>query len=134
MCQNRTDSQKPLSGAWAERVIQHGGAHVKEGLHRRSVPAHLLLLVHALGHDLVDRTLHERGRDRRAAPAPGSIVDQHPLVALEVAQQLADVPLETSDAGYVTQGLALRPATQGCALAPASRPAAVPQAPFGPLK
>ena len=44
-----------------ERVVQHGGAHVEEGLHRGPAPAHLLLLVHALGDDLVDRALHERG-------------------------------------------------------------------------
>src|SRR5271166_636137 len=44
-----------------ERVVQHRGAHIKEGLHRGPVPAHLLFLVHALGHDLVDRTLHECG-------------------------------------------------------------------------
>src|ERR1700759_2405173 len=87
-----------------ERAIQHGGANVEEGLHRRPVPAHLLLLVHAPGHDLVDRTLHERGRDRLTAPAPGRVVDQRVLVALEVAEQIADVPLETSDPGHVTQG------------------------------
>src|SRR3954453_4486853 len=42
------------------------------------------------------------------------------LVVLEVAQQLADVPLETADAGHLTQGLALRPAAQRHELAPAS--------------
>src|SRR4051795_35323 len=42
-----------------ERAVQHGGANVEEGLHRHPVPAHLLLLVHALGHDLVDCALHE---------------------------------------------------------------------------
>jgi hypothetical protein len=46
-----------------KRVVQHGDAHVKEGLHRRSVPAHLLLLVHSLGDDRVDRTFDERRRD-----------------------------------------------------------------------
>src|SRR5215210_5806289 len=44
-----------------ERVVQHGCAYVEEGLHGRPVPAHLLRLVHALGHDRVNRTLHERG-------------------------------------------------------------------------
>jgi hypothetical protein len=39
-----------------ERVVQHGSAHFKERLHGHSVPAHLLLFVHALRHDLVDRT------------------------------------------------------------------------------
>src|ERR1700750_476294 len=65
-----------------ERAVQHGGADVEERLHRRPVPAHLLLLVHALGHDLVDRTLDEGGRDRLTAPMPGRIVDQRVLVAL----------------------------------------------------
>src|SRR3954462_1773722 len=43
-----------------ECVVQHGCAHVQEGLHGRSVPAHLLRLVHALGHDLIHCALHER--------------------------------------------------------------------------
>ena len=30
------------------------GTNVEKGLHGRPVPAHLLFLVHALGHDLVD--------------------------------------------------------------------------------
>jgi len=41
------------------------------------------------------------------------------LVAVEVAQQLACVSLETADAGQVTQVLALCPAAQGRELAPA---------------
>jgi hypothetical protein len=81
-----------------ERAVQHGRSDVEEGLHRHPVPAHLLFFVHALGHDLVDRALHERGRDRLVAPAPGCIVDQRTLVALEVAEQVADVPLKTPDA------------------------------------
>ena len=40
------------------------------------------------------------------------VMDQRLLVALEVAQQLADVPLKTFDAGHVTQRFALRPATE----------------------
>src|SRR3954464_3985276 len=43
-----------------ECVVQHGRAHVQEGLHGRPAPAHLLLLGHALGYDLVDRAFHER--------------------------------------------------------------------------
>jgi len=43
------------------RSVKHGGAYVEEGLPCRPIPAHLLRLVHALGDDLVDRTLHERG-------------------------------------------------------------------------
>src|ERR1700710_633534 len=52
-----------------ERIVQHRCSHVEEWLHRRPVPAHLLLLVHALGDGLVDRTLHKGGRDRFAIPA-----------------------------------------------------------------
>src|SRR4051794_6066178 len=55
-------------------------------------------------------------------------------IALEVAQQVADVALEAADAGHVTPGLALRPAAQGSELAPASRPAPVPEAPLRALK
>ena len=82
-----------------ERVVQHRGANVEKGLHRRPVPAHLLSLVHALGHDLVNRTLDERRRDRLTASTPGGIVHQHVLVALEVAEKVADVSLKTVDAG-----------------------------------
>ena len=35
-----------------ERVVQRRGTNVEEGPHRGPVPAHLLFLVHALGHDL----------------------------------------------------------------------------------
>src|SRR3954464_1821175 len=59
---------------------------------------------------------------------------QRVLIALEIAQQRADVPLKMFDAGHVTQVLALRPAAQRRELAPASPPAAVPQAPLGPLQ
>src|SRR5277367_1343409 len=54
-----------------ERIVQHGCPHFEERLRRRPVPPHLLLLVHPLGHDLVDRTLDEGGRDRFAASTPG---------------------------------------------------------------
>src|SRR5208282_5437356 len=84
-----------------ERIVQHGGSHVEEGLHRRPVPAHLLLLVHTLGHDLVDRALHKGSRDRLAASAPGGVMHQRAFIALEVAQQLTGVPLKTSDACHV---------------------------------
>src|SRR3954471_20078812 len=96
-----------------ERLVQHRNTNVEEGLHGRPVPAHLLFLVHALGHDLIDRTLHERRRDRLTAPAPWCIRNQPVLVALEISQQLADVALETADASHLTQGLALRPAALG---------------------
>ena len=43
-----------------EGLVQHRRANVEKGLHGRSVPAHLLFLIHALGHDLIDRTLDER--------------------------------------------------------------------------
>src|SRR3954468_21022310 len=123
----------PAEGVF-ERVVQHGGAHVEEGLHSRPVPAHLLLFVHAFSHDLIDRTCHEGRRDRLAASTPGGVGNQCAFVALEVAQQLTDVPLKTPDAGYVAHLLALRRATQGCELAPPSRPAAVPQAPLRTLQ
>ena len=95
-----------------ERVVQHRRAHVEEGLHGGSVPAHLLNFVQALGHDLADRALHERGRDRLIASTPGSVVHQSVLVALEVAQQLACVLLKTADAGLITEVLALCPPHQ----------------------
>src|SRR4051794_581416 len=63
-------------------AVQHGRAHVQEGLHRCSAPAHLLRLVHALGHDRVDRALHERGRDRLTTPTPSSVMHQRCLVAV----------------------------------------------------
>src|SRR3954466_4282052 len=93
-----------------ECAVQHGRAHVQEGLHARPVPAHLLRLVHALGHDLIDRALHERGRERLTTPTPSSVMHQRCLVALEIAQQLADVSLEAANAGHLAYGRALRPA------------------------
>src|SRR3954452_20296467 len=84
---------------WTNRCPSKPGA--AQGLHSRPVPAHLLRLVHALGHDLVDRTLHESGRDRLPASTSGRVGDESILVALEVAQQLGDVPLEAADAGQI---------------------------------
>ena len=55
-----------------ERVVQNRRADLEEGLHCRPIPSHLPRLVHPLGHDL-DRGLHERDRDRQAAPRPGSL-------------------------------------------------------------
>src|SRR5215210_4563415 len=113
-----------------ERVIQHGGAHVEEGLHARPAPAHLLLLVQALGHDRVDRALHERGRERLTTPTPSSVRHQRIPIALEIAQQVAAVSLKTANAGHVTHGRALRPAAQGSELTPAPHPAPVPETPL----
>jgi hypothetical protein len=92
-----------------ERVVQHRSANIEEGLHGRLVSAHLLFLVHALGHDLVDRTFNERRRDRLATSTPGCIVHQHVLVALDVAEKFDDVSLKTVDAGYLAHVFALRP-------------------------
>src|SRR5690349_12314988 len=61
-------------------------------------------------------------------------MNQRVLVALEVAQQLADVALEPTDAGYLTQRVALRPAAKRREFTPASWPAPMPQAPLGPLQ
>src|SRR4051812_44785062 len=69
----------------------------------------------------------EIGSPRRLRAAIGH---QRIPVALEVAQQIADVSLEAADAGHVTPGLAPRPAAQGSELAPAPRPAPVPEAPL----
>src|SRR5580692_9144941 len=93
-----------------ERIVQHRCSHVEEGLHGCPVPAHLLLLVHAFGNDLVDRTLHERGRDRFAIPAPVGVMDQRSLVPLEVGQQLADVVFQAPDTSYVVYIGTVRPA------------------------
>src|SRR5271165_4076381 len=117
-----------------EVVVQHGGAYVEEGLHCRSVPTHLLLLVHALGNDLVDRTLDERRGDRLTAPPPGSVVHHRVLVASKVAKKFADVSLNTADAGDVAHVLAFRPTGEGLELAPTPCPATVPQAPLRTLQ
>jgi hypothetical protein len=93
-----------------ESLIQHSGTNVEEGLYGRPVPTHSLFLVHALGHDLVNRTLDERSRDRLTPSTPRGIVYQHVLIPLEVAEKFADVSLKTLDAGYLAQRLALRPA------------------------
>ncbi len=82
-----------------ERLVQRGGANVERGVHGCPVPAHLLFLVQALGHDLIDRTLDERCRDRLITSTLGSIMHQPVLVALEIAEKFADVSLKTVDAG-----------------------------------
>ena len=117
-----------------ERIVQHRCLHVEEGLRRCPVPAHLLLLVHVFGNDLVDRTLHERGRDRFAIPAPGGVMDQRSLVPLEVGQQLADVVFQAPDTSYVVYIDTVRPAAQSREFAPASRPTPVLQSPLRPLQ
>jgi hypothetical protein len=101
---------KTMAEGILECVIQHCGANVEKGLHGRPVPAHLLFLIHSLGRDLIDRTLDERSRDRLTPSTPGSIMHQHVLVALEVAEKFADVSLKTVDAGYFAQRFALRSA------------------------
>jgi hypothetical protein len=93
-----------------ECVIQHCGANVEKGLHGRPVPAHLLRLIHSLVHDLIDRTLNERRRDRLTPSTPGGIMHQHLLVALEIAEKFADVLLKTVDATDLAYVLVLRPA------------------------
>ena len=82
-----------------KRIVQHGGTNVEKGLHRRPVPAHLLLLVHALGHDFVDCTLDECRQDRLTPSTPGSIMHQHVLIALKVTEEFPDVSLKTIDVG-----------------------------------
>jgi hypothetical protein len=78
------------------------------------VPADLLLLVQAFGNDLVDRTLHERGRDRFAIPAPGCVMDQRSLILLEVGQQLADGVFRATvlQGGGARKGASVRTPTQ----------------------
>jgi hypothetical protein len=55
-----------------EPLVQHRGTNVEEGLYGRPVPTHLLFLIHSLGHDLVDRTLDERRRDRLTPSTPAA--------------------------------------------------------------
>jgi hypothetical protein len=64
-----------------------------------------LLLIHPLGDDLVDRTLHKRGRDRFAIPAPGGVIDQRSLIPLEVGQQFADVVFQAPDESMTICGV-----------------------------
>lgn len=95
-----------------EHVVQDRRAHVEERLHCGPVLAHVLPFVSALVQDLTQGTFRKFGCDRLATSTPGSVVHQRGLVALEVAQQLACVPLMAAAVGYVTQPLALYPATQ----------------------
>src|SRR5271166_6284830 len=82
----RTEAGIAMTEGVRESIVQHRCSHVEEGLHRGPVPAHLLLLVHAFGNDLVDRALHERRRDRLTTPAPGGVMHQRSVIPLEVAQ------------------------------------------------
>jgi hypothetical protein len=99
-----------MTGGILECVIKHCGANVEKGLRGHPVPAHLLFLIHALSHDLINRTLDERSRDRLTPSTPGSMAHQHILVTLEVAEKFADVSLTRVDAGDLAQRPALRPA------------------------
>jgi hypothetical protein len=91
-----------------ERLVQHRSTNVEKGLHGRPVPAHLLFLVHTLGHDLVHRTLNKRRRDRLAASTPGCIVlSACPGCARGSREKFADVSLKTVDADCLTHVLAL---------------------------
>jgi hypothetical protein len=56
----RAEAGLTSAEGFLERLVQHGGTNMEKWLHGRPVPAHLLLPVHAQGHDLVDRTLDER--------------------------------------------------------------------------
>jgi hypothetical protein len=59
---------------------------------------------------------------------------QHILIALEVAEKLAEMSLKTIKAGDLALVLVFRPAVEARELAPAPAPAAVPQAPFRTLQ
>src|SRR5215213_8678141 len=109
-----------------ERVVQDRRTDIEEGLHRRPVPAHLLRLVHPLGHDLVHGALDERGRDWLATPMPGGVAHQRSLVAVEVAHQAGDVSLEAVNASCLTHLPAPYPAEHGGERVPAPRPAPMP--------
>jgi len=92
-----------------ERLVQYSVTNAEEVLHGRPVPTHLLFLVHALGHDLVDRTLNERRCDRLTPSAPGGVMHQRSLVPLEVGQQLADVVVQAPDALHAVYGCTPHP-------------------------
>src|SRR6202521_2979789 len=119
-----------MSKGVLERVVQHSTAHVEEGRHGCPVPAHLLLLVHALGDDLVDRALHERGGDELTETTPGSIVYQRVLVALKVGEKVGEMTLKPVDAGDLAHVLTLGPAIKASEFASAHCPATVPEAPL----
>ena len=76
----QTLHQMPDRVNWRPVATRSGSnlSHSEERLHRRPVPPHLLLLVHPLGHDLVDRTLDKRGRGRFSASTPGGVVTSAP--------------------------------------------------------
>src|SRR5689334_12239141 len=59
---------------------------------------------------------------------------QHILVALEVAEKLADVSLKPINAGDLAAVLVFGPAVEARKLAPAPGPATVPQAPLRTLQ
>src|SRR4051812_620485 len=125
-----TEARIALPKGILERVVQNRRADIQKGLHCRPGPAHLLRLVHPLGHDLVHRALDERGRDRLPAPTPGGIGHQRSRIALEVAQQAGDVALEAVNPSRLIHLLASGPAEQGGEPVPASCPAPMPQAPL----
>src|SRR6478672_3074038 len=67
-------------------------------------------ICHLRSDHLVDRTLDECSRDRLTPSTPGAIMHQHILVALEVAEKVADMSLKTINAGDLASVLVFRPA------------------------
>lgn len=65
-----SESRIAIASGILECVVQHFCTDVEKRLHDRPVPAHLVILIHALGHDLVGRTLNGRLRDRFVTPTP----------------------------------------------------------------
>ncbi len=86
-CQKPGALRRELDGWVAKPPVQHRGPDLKHSVGAAGRPAHLLSLVHAGAHQLIDGAFGPRGRDRLASPVALAVVDQRALVALDIGAQ-----------------------------------------------
>ena len=90
----------PAAEIRLELAIQHLCPHLQKVVRPKLTPPHLLLLDHALAHDLINARLREGRGDRLAVPVPVAAVRNvrpvHGDVALELSQGLQGLPTAVS--------------------------------------
>ncbi len=91
------------------------------------VPAHLLLLDHTSGYDLVDRALNEGDRNWLAGGTARVIIDQRGSVRFEISYQVVEMARWCPNALDVADAPGFCPATQASKLDQATLPPALAQ-------
>lgn len=70
-----------------EFAIEHPRPGLQREMRADGGPTHGLTLAEALGDHLIDRALHEAGRDTLASPAPSAVVDDLWRIAFEIGHE-----------------------------------------------